>query len=96
RFENLRDDPINGNVVLNVNSLKSRFSQFDDNLKVAKEYLGTTDQAMSDMTDLLNNVNTLALQGANATTDPSTRQSLVEQVTQLQNRLVQLANTQGS
>jgi flagellar hook-associated protein 3 FlgL len=96
KFDNLRDDPMNGNLVLNVNSLKSRFTQFDDNLKVAKEYLGTTDQAMSEMTDLLNNVNTLALQGANATTDASTRQSLVEQVNQLQNRLVQIANTQGA
>jgi len=96
KFDNLRDDPMNGNLVLNVNSLKSRFTQFDDNLKVAKEFLGTTDQAMSDMTDLLNNVNTLALQGANATTDASTRQSLVEQVNQLQNRLVQIANTQGA
>lgn len=96
KFDNMRDDPTAANLVVNVNSLKSRFTQYDANLSSAKEYLGTTDQAMSDMTDLLNSANTIALQGANATSDNSVRQGLVDQLTQLQNRLVTLANTQGA
>lgn len=96
KFENMRDDPLAANTVVSVNSLKSRFTQYNANLSVAKEYLGTTDQAMSDMTDLLNSANTIALQGANATSDASVRQGMVDQVTQLQNRLLTIANTQGA
>ena len=96
KFDNMRDDPIGAATVLSAHSLQSRYAQFDANLRIAKEYLGASDQAMGDVNDLVNNGSSLALQGANAATDTATRASLAQQAAELQKRLVLIANTQGT
>ncbi|MES1227156.1 MAG: flagellin, partial [Armatimonadota bacterium] len=62
----------------------------------ANEYLGNTDTAMASVNDLVNQASTLALQGANATTDTTTRAALANQVSQLQQSLLTAGNIQGA
>ncbi len=96
RFQTAADDPQGTQAVISLNSLKSRFAQLDKNLSVAKEYLNNGEDTLSQTNDLVQSAYTLALQGANGTNDAASRQGMVSQIVELQNRLVTLGNTQLS
>src|SRR5690349_16783621 len=59
------DDPYGTSNAINMTSLKSGLSQYMSNLTTAKGTLDYTESSLSDVTDLLNQANQLALQGAN-------------------------------
>ncbi|MCU0315180.1 MAG: flagellar hook-associated protein FlgL [Fimbriimonadaceae bacterium] len=96
RFELASEDPLGTSLIVNARSLRSRLSQLDANLRVAKEYTGLTENALAESTDLMRSAYTLALTAANSTMGGNERQALATQVKELQTRLVSLANTQGS
>lgn len=95
KFQSASEDPLSTRLSINARSLRARFEQFDKNLRGAKDYLGSSENALSDVTDLLNQANQLAIQGASSAIDVGAAQSLAEQVAKLQERLVRTANTQG-
>jgi flagellar hook-associated protein 3 FlgL len=96
KFTNLRDDPHGASTVMQMRSLQSRYDQFDKNLLNADQYLGLTDQALSDLTNIVSSASTLALQGSSATIEPNARQTMANEVEQLQRRLELIGNQQGS
>lgn len=96
RFEHASEDPLAASTSVSIRGLRSRFQQFDKNLRAANDYLGNSDKALGEMSDLTRSAYTLAIQGASSAVDPESMQALVNQVTAIQERLVQVANTQGS
>ncbi|MBL8068853.1 MAG: flagellar hook-associated protein FlgL [Armatimonadetes bacterium] len=95
KFESASEDPLSTRLSINTRTLKSRFEQFDKNLRGANDYLGFSENALADVTDVVNQANQLAIQGASSAIDVGAAQSLADQVGKLQERLVRLANTQG-
>lgn len=96
RFTNAAEDPMAAGLSLDARRLKGRFEQFETNLRSAKDYLGNTERALAELTTLATQAYTTALQGASDSLDQNARQSLADNVKDLKERLVNLANTQGS
>ncbi len=95
-FTNASENPLNAQLSINTRHLKARFEQFDKNLRAAKDYLGNSEQAMSEINSLINQANVYAIQGASSAIDTQSAQSLADQIGLLQDKLLQIANRQGS
>lgn len=96
RFERASEDPLAATLSLTTRSLKARFEQFDKNLRGAKDYLAHSEQAFAETNTLAQQAYTLAIQAASSAVDANTRQGIAQQIAQLQERLVSIANTQGA
>lgn len=92
----LINDPVGSSRVVRAKSLKSAIGQYTDNLRVAKDFMGTSDSAMSNIHDVLKRAYTLAVQGANTSTEQSSREAMAAEIRELKSRLVAEANTQGA
>src|SRR5687767_12920137 len=80
------DDPIGTRTVLNYRSLQSANSQYADNLKMAKGFLGFTEESLGETSDVMRQAYQFAVRGANTATDQVGRQGMVAEVTELQRR----------
>ncbi len=96
KYDAGHEDPLSTRLTINSRHLKARFEQFDKNLRGAKDYMGNGESALTEVGDLLNQANVLAIQGASSSIDTNTAQSLANQISDLQDKLVRLGNTQGS
>ena len=96
KFASGSEDPLASSLSLCVRSLQSRFMQFDKNLRSATDYAGNSEIAIGEIGNLLRNATSLAIQGASDALDAPARQAIADSVSRLQDRLVSLANTQGS
>jgi flagellar hook-associated protein 3 FlgL len=96
KINTVSDDPLNTGILLKSRSVKSAITQYDGNLRVAKDYLGNSENRLSDIGDVLNQAYQLAVQGGTSTVDQKAKEALATQVDQLQARLLTLANSQGS
>lgn len=96
KFERAGQDPLAATLSLDARRLRSRVEQYDANLRSAKDYLGSTENALSEMTTIAQQAYSLAIQGGSDAIDQSARQALVGQVAELQKRLASLGNTQGN
>lgn len=96
RFETAGEDPLSATLSLDARRLKGRFEQFEKNLRGAKDYLSHSEAVLGDVTNLARSAYTIALQGASDATSQSSREALAGQVADLRERLVSLANSQGS
>lgn len=90
------NDPLGAAFVIRANSLKAATAQYQSNLQSATEYLKASESALDESHDLLKQAYSLALQGASSAVDQNGRNAMVVQVGQLQQRLIEMANTQGS
>jgi flagellar hook-associated protein 3 FlgL len=89
------DDPIGTRTVLSYRSLQSANGQYLTNLNMSKGFLGFTESALGETSNIMRQGYELAVRGANSTTDQIGREGMVNEVTELQRRLVDLANSQG-
>jgi flagellar hook-associated protein 3 FlgL len=96
RFERPSEDPVGAFFSIDARSVRSRISQLDSNLRSAKEYIGLTDNALSEVSTSVTKAYELAVRGANSTYDQKARDGMASEVAELQKRLVSLANSQGS
>jgi len=90
------DDPVGAELVLNFSSVRSALTQYDKNINLAKGWLGFTDTALDESTLLMRRANELAILGANAATDQVARDGMVSEITEIQKRLLALANSRGA
>lgn len=95
RINRISDDPTGMAKSLNMRTLMATYDGYSANLQTAKGILGTTDNNLSSMNDIANSAYQAALSGANSTMDQNARNALVDQISQLQSRLVTLANSRG-
>lgn len=96
RWTSASEDPIAASQSLGQRSLKSRIEQYNKNLERATDYLGNSDNALSEVSTLTQQAYTLAIQGASDTVDQATRESIASQVEDLRTRLADLGNSTGS
>ncbi len=96
RIETVSDDPFGSSVVLRSSSLKHAIEQYDKNLTTAKDWLGFSESALSDTNDLLKKAYETTVQAANSPTDQIARQAMAQTITEIQQRLVSIANSQGA
>ena len=90
------DDPAGASRALNLTHASAANAQYQRNIDSADSRLGNEDQTLSSVTDVLQRVRTLALEGANGTLSDGDRRNLATEVRQRLAQLVQLANTKDA
>jgi flagellar hook-associated protein 3 FlgL len=96
RFEKMSEDPVAGQQVLSLRSLKNRIDQLDKNLRSADEYVGLTSNALTDLNDMFQRSYSLALQGANDATGQQAKEAMAVEIESMQKRLIDLGNERTS
>ncbi|MCE9557623.1 MAG: hypothetical protein K8R88_01600 [Armatimonadetes bacterium] len=92
----MSNDPAGASAVIRAKDLSGALNQYKTNLQTAKDFAGTTESTLGDMGDMMKQVNTLLLQGANSSMDQSARTAIANQIGDIQKRMVSLMNTQGA
>lgn len=95
RFNRVSEDPVAALTSLNTKTLRSRMEQLDKNLLVAKEYAGTNESVLSEVNTALQRAYALAIQGASDATTQESREAMANEIAAIQQRMVDLGNTQG-
>ena len=87
------DDPSDIASILNYQNQAAEITQVQTNLDSATTRASAADSALSSATTLLNQLASIAAEGASSTVDASTRTTLGQQVQSIEQQLVGLANT---
>ncbi len=95
RVERPSDDPLGTSRILQMRSYKSATEQYTKNLNVGKGTLGYTEEALGSAFSSISRAYTLAVQGANGATDQAGRNAMATEISTIQERLLQIANTRG-
>jgi flagellar hook-associated protein 3 FlgL len=95
KINQVGDDPFGAATALNLRGLRSGLEQYRDNLSTAKGQLAITENTMGEMTRLVRRAYELSVAGANTSTSQESRQAMATEVASIQQRLVDLGNTQG-
>ena len=96
RLNQPSDDPYGMYQSLTLTSLKNTLTQYNSNLTYAKQFLDESSNALTGVSNMTSQAYQLAVQAANSTTSQDARQGMVNQITQMQQQLVSLANSQGA
>ena len=87
------DDPAGAVQILDINQSLSRLDQFQSNLNYAQNRLALSDGTLQSVTNSLQRVRELAVQGFNDTNSPSDKASIAQEMFQRLDEIVALANT---
>jgi flagellar hook-associated protein 3 FlgL len=90
------DDPAGAGMVVNLNHILAANTQYSANIDSANTRLSTEQSTLTSVTNVLNSVRSMAVQGINGTLAPSDRSDMAAQLIQMRDQLVQLANTTDS
>lgn len=88
------DDPIGSAVALDLQKQIDNALQFIANGESAETKLELEESALSNVTDILQRIRDLTLQGANATLNQSDRQAIIIEIEQRMDELIGLGNSQ--
>jgi flagellar hook-associated protein 3 FlgL len=95
RLNHLSDSPADVQQAVKVNSTLASISQYLRNIDTAKTTTSTAETALSSAADAVQRIRELAVQAQNGTLSASDRVSMSQEVKQLTDRLVALANTKA-
>jgi flagellar hook-associated protein 3 FlgL len=87
------DNPAGAVQVMSYNADITRLGQYQTNANDGLAWLGSADNVLSSVNTQLQRVQSLAQQGANATTDPAGRQAIANEIDSIKNSLLADANT---
>lgn len=90
------DDPAGAAQALSLSHADAANTQYQRNIDAANSRLGTEDQALSSVSDLIGRVRSLALEGVNGTLGADDRKNIATEIRQRLSQLVALANTRDS
>jgi flagellar hook-associated protein 3 FlgL len=96
RINQASDDPQSINSILRLQGQIDHLTQTQTNLGVAKAQNESADGALQTATTMLDQLTSIASQGATDTTTSDTRATLADQVKQLTQQLVGIANTSAN
>ena len=96
RVNQASDDPQSITSILKLQSQIDHLTQTQTNLSTAKSQNETADGALQTATTILDQLTSIASQGATDTTTPNTRALLADQVKQLAGQLAGIANTSAN
>jgi len=89
------DDPVAATQALAVTAAKAHSSQFDTNVSTARDALGADEGVLAQVTDVLQSIRTLAVNGGAGTLNNADRASLADDIAGRLAELVGLANSKG-
>ncbi|NDD91176.1 flagellar hook-associated protein 3 [bacterium] len=93
RLNTPSDDPVAAGRLLGIRTDKVNNEQFLMNTKLAESFLTNSEQAVSEISDIIVRAKEIALaQSSGASANPQTRLAVAEEVTQLYNQAVAAAN----
>ncbi len=87
------DDPGAYEAIRNLYSDMSQLQQFERNSDMARHYLSVTDQNLTSALNLLHRSNELAVRAGDASFDPAGRRAMAEEVNQVLESLINVANS---
>lgn len=87
------DDPVIAARVLNLNTVLGQNEQYGRNIADALSWVEMTETTLGKVNDVLQRVRELAVYGASGTLEDTSRRALAEEVGQLLDNAVELANT---
>lgn len=93
RINQVSDDPGAARSALRYRAESMQTTKYLDNITKGDSFITASDSAMEQMSQVLNDAKSLAVQGANGTQDAASRKALGQSVDSLLTRLVDLANT---
>ncbi len=93
RINQVSDDPGAARSALRYRAESMQTTKYLDNISKGDSFITASDAAMEQMSQVLNDAKSLAVQGANGTQDAASRKALGQSVDSLLTRLVDLANT---
>lgn len=93
-FSSPDQNPIAATQVLSIDSTLSQLTQYGSNINLAQNRLNIESTTLTSITNTLQSVRTLALEGANGGTNSTTDAALATQIAGDLQSVLQLANTQ--
>lgn len=96
RVESLSDDSAQSSLLLRKKGIRSAIEQYDNNLRHATGYLGQSEVALTEIQSIMRKAYELAIQGATSTLDQPARLAIADEVNQMQDRYIALANSRGN
>ncbi|AZR73901.1 hypothetical protein BBF96_11175 [Anoxybacter fermentans] len=87
------DDPISALRSMQYQTILKQNEQYIENIDQAMDWIDTSEMALNEMNSVLQRARELAIYGANETLDQSQRDAIREEIIQLAEHLVQIANT---
>lgn len=87
------DNPAAAARVVDVSSASAQNDQYTRNINMATTRLSVEEQSLSNASDILDRIRTLALEGSNGTQTDESRKSIATELRQTLQQLVSLANT---
>jgi flagellar hook-associated protein 3 FlgL len=94
KFSQASQDPAAASQSLGIQATLDQLTQYSTNSNLAQSRLSIEDSTLSSVTNLLQSVRNLAVEGANATQTSETRASIATNIQQQISGLLQLANAQ--
>lgn len=95
KVNTLSDAPYDGAVLLSLKNLKARTEQYTKNVDGARRTMTLAENVMSEVSTTLNKAYEITVTAANSTTSQEARNAMIEQINQMQSRLVDLGNSRG-
>ena len=89
------DDPAVATQLLNLSSLKANNLQYDRNINTAQNELELQESVLASSGNVLQRVRELVIQANNATQGLQTREAIADEISNLADELLQLANTKS-
>jgi flagellar hook-associated protein 3 FlgL len=93
KLNRISDDVVAARQSLRYRADENASGKYLDNIDKSLAYMGATDTSLSEVTQLFDEVKSIAVQGANASQDAASRYALSQQVDSYLTRLVDVANT---
>lgn len=90
------EDPVAAAKIVNLDDILRKTEQFKSNITVARARLNLEEGALANSVDIYHRIRELALQANNATQTNETRSYMAEEVSQLLDELLGLANSSDS
>lgn len=87
------DDPVKAGIILRMNSSIAENEQYIRNNDAAKSWLDASDIVFKDVVEVIHRAKELANRGSSSHLDDTSRQALADEISQLHDSLLQLANS---
>jgi flagellar hook-associated protein 3 FlgL len=87
------DDPAGTSQALSLRASLGSTQQYQRNATDAQSWSNATETALSSMTDVVQRARELLIQGASDSTDPTSRASIAQEISQIVDSLKETANT---
>ncbi|MCM3024044.1 flagellar hook-associated protein FlgL [Heyndrickxia ginsengihumi] len=93
KINRLSDDPLSAMKGISYRRTVNEIKQFESNFSEADTWTQTTNDALSEANDVLQRVRELTVEASNGTLTDSDKQSITDELGQLRDQLVTVANT---